>query len=149
MGRGSYARLSKYSLSYYLPWETRKVLRQDDGCGVTLPGCGFYPTLFYYIYFTLQCSSSCSILTFESVATGNKTELKRKHINWMLLHFSYVRLSPILGSFCVLRQGVNLRVMLRGPDVQVCNLVLQSRLFLPVSFMVFFQLRQSNIEILP
>jgi len=81
MGRGSYARLSKYSLSYYLPWETRKVLGQEDGRGVTLPGCGFYPTLFYYIYFTLQCSGSCSILTLESVATGNKTSCKQNTLN--------------------------------------------------------------------
>jgi len=88
MGRGSYARLSKCSLSYYPPWETRKVLEQEDGCEVTLRRCGFCPILLYYIYFTLHCSSSCSILTFESAATGNKTELKTKRIKFMRLHLS-------------------------------------------------------------
>lgn len=106
--------------------------------GVTLPQGGFYPTLFYYIYFTLQCRSSCSILTFESVATGNKTELKTKHIKWMQLHFSCVRLRSVLGSFWMLRQGMDLAVMLRVPDVPVCNLVPQNRIFVLLSFMVFF-----------
>jgi hypothetical protein len=146
MGLSSYARLSKYSLSYCLSWETRKELGQGDGCGVTLPQCGFCPTLFYYIYFTLQCSSSCSILTFESVATGNITELKTKHIKGMQLHFSYVRLSPVLGVSPILRQRMDLAAMLRVSNIPSCNLDPQSRLLLQIFFLLFFFSSASHIS---
>jgi len=87
-------------------------LEQEDGCGVTLPGCGFYPTLFYYIYLNLQYSSSCSILFVESVATAKKTELKTKHIQWILLHFSYARFKPCFRIILNIKTRMNLRLML-------------------------------------